>query len=337
MVGYKVTENDQDVITLGNINITGNVLPPQWLKHIKMPSGKPDTIGCLILSDIVYWYRPVIVRDEVTGEVSGYNKKFKADLLQRTYDSFVDMYGFTKRQVIDAFVRLENLGLIKREFRTIKTDKGLTLSNVLYIRLYSEKVQEITKIVPPSPEISGDTPQQNEGRSTENTTETSTNNATFGCEAENENHQNQNMAASPDNGRKSKTKKPSKRKRNPIYEVSGALLGLEPSMSIGFTRKIVKELLANGHSEDHIIGCAKWLQSKKWWVDNNIKISPNQIQRHIKDYVDIGSKEFDQYGNLVTYLPDGTRMLVLKSEIQQKSNTVIVESENKPTYIDVKE
>jgi hypothetical protein len=159
----------------------------------------------------------------------------------------------------------------------------------------------------------------------------------FVCEAENENQQNQNMAASPDNERKLKTKKPSKRKRNPIYEVSELLLKLEPSMSIGFTRKIVKELLANGHTEDHIVGCAKWLQSKQWWIDNNIKISPNQIQRHIQEYIHVGSKEFDQYGNLVTYLPDGTKMLILKSEIQQKSNTVTVESENKPTYIDVKE
>jgi hypothetical protein len=40
--------------------------------------------------------RPTILRDEATGEVIGWRKKFKADRLQRTYQRLSYQFGITK-------------------------------------------------------------------------------------------------------------------------------------------------------------------------------------------------------------------------------------------------
>jgi hypothetical protein len=73
------------VKAMAKINISGDIIPKIWYKKLKYPSGKPYLIAIIILSDIVYWYRPTEIRDENTGSIIGYKKKFKADKLQRNY------------------------------------------------------------------------------------------------------------------------------------------------------------------------------------------------------------------------------------------------------------
>jgi uncharacterized phage protein (TIGR02220 family) len=128
---------------IGKINFEGTVIPHNWFNSIKFENGKPDVVAIVLLSEIVYWYRPMIVKDELTGLIKEVRKRFKADLLQRSYDSFAEQFGFTKRQVKDALKRLEDTGLIEREFRNIHVD-GKVFANVLFIRLNPEKVLEIT-------------------------------------------------------------------------------------------------------------------------------------------------------------------------------------------------
>ncbi|EZP77589.1 primosome, DnaD subunit [Parageobacillus genomosp. 1] len=128
---------------IGKINFEGTVIPHNWFNVIKFDSGKPDVVAIVLLSEIVYWYRPAIIKDELTGRIKEVRKRFKADLLQRSYDSFAEQFGFTKRQVKDALKRLEDAGLIVREFRNIHVD-GKAFANVLFIRLNPEKVLEIT-------------------------------------------------------------------------------------------------------------------------------------------------------------------------------------------------
>lgn len=70
------------------MEITGNVIPLNWFKTITTANGKPNSTAIMLLSDIVYWYRPKILRDEATGEFIGIKKRFKADLLQRSYRQF---------------------------------------------------------------------------------------------------------------------------------------------------------------------------------------------------------------------------------------------------------
>lgn len=125
------TTGNEIVDKVGMINLEGNIIPHAWYQHFKMPNGKPDLNSMIILSEIVYWYRPTTLRDENTGRVTGIKKRFKADLLQRSYDSFAEQFGLTKRQVKEAIDRLCAHGVIWREFRTLKVD--IVLNNVLYI------------------------------------------------------------------------------------------------------------------------------------------------------------------------------------------------------------
>ncbi len=129
---------------ISEINFSGNIIPQSWFNFIKFPSGKPDLLGVMILSEIVYWYRPTEIRDEATGQVIGYKKKFKADKLQRNYQSFADQFGVSKRQVQDATRRLKEAGLITIELRIITLDTGMVLSNVAYFEPVVSKIKQIT-------------------------------------------------------------------------------------------------------------------------------------------------------------------------------------------------
>ena len=75
----------------------GNYIPLSWHKTITRENGKPYPTAIMILSDIVYWYRPREVRDESTGLVVRAEKKFKADFLQRSYQQLADLFGYSKR------------------------------------------------------------------------------------------------------------------------------------------------------------------------------------------------------------------------------------------------
>lgn len=139
--GY--TSNNAIVDKMYGIDITGNITPPAWYQTITHENGKPNNTAIVLLSDIVYWYRPQEVRDERTGDFIGTRKKFKADLLQRSYTQLAEQFGFSKRQVADAVKELEKLGVIRRVFRNIYAI-GRTMNNVLFIELIPERLKEIT-------------------------------------------------------------------------------------------------------------------------------------------------------------------------------------------------
>lgn len=124
-------------------NATGNVIPAQWYKTITKENGKPNLNAIILLSDIVYWYKPTIVRNEATGEVEGLKKRFKGDMLQRTYQSFSEQFGISKRDAMNAIVALEKLGVVKRHFRSIKVET-LLVNNVLFIELVPEVLFKLT-------------------------------------------------------------------------------------------------------------------------------------------------------------------------------------------------
>ena len=92
---------------------------------------------------VVYWYRPTEVRDEQSGQLKGFKKKFRDDLLQRSYQQIADQFGMSKREATNAVVFLEKLGVIEREFRTIKIGSTV-LNNVLYLKLNADVLFTIT-------------------------------------------------------------------------------------------------------------------------------------------------------------------------------------------------
>ena len=148
MKGYELSPGTTtyDMVTGANTaNIEGNILPPQWLKRLRR-NNLPYTTAAVILSDIVYWYRPIYPRDEKTGQPLPPRKKFKGDKLQRSYSAFVDLYGYSKKQVTEACYYLQKEGLIDLDLRTVHYANGKAANNVLYIGLAWKKVLEISTI-----------------------------------------------------------------------------------------------------------------------------------------------------------------------------------------------
>lgn len=137
---YDLTD---EVKYIGSLNFEGNIIPIEWFSEVRLPNNKPDLVSIILLSDIIYWYRPSIIRDELSGKVLSYKKKFKSDLLQKGYKELEELFGFSSKQIREAFIRLEGLGLIKRIFRTIES-KGAKLSNVMFIKIFPNKIVEIT-------------------------------------------------------------------------------------------------------------------------------------------------------------------------------------------------
>ena len=137
------TTGNSKVDAMAQIQLTGNVIPQIWYRTITRENGKPHLLAIAILSDVAYWYRPTEIRDEGTGNLIGYRKKFKADILQRSYDQFADLFGESKRSVTDAVIRLEALGVIKRVFRTIDV-AGIKYNNVLFIDFFPKRLYELT-------------------------------------------------------------------------------------------------------------------------------------------------------------------------------------------------
>ena len=135
------TGNDR-VDAIGRIDFTGNMTPPMWYHTIRREK-KPEFEAIAILSDIVYWYRPQEIRDEGSGQVVAFKKKFRGDLLQRSYQQIADQFGISKRKATEATDFLQKIGAIRKEFRTINAG-GIVLNNVLFIDINPDRIEELT-------------------------------------------------------------------------------------------------------------------------------------------------------------------------------------------------
>lgn len=135
------------------VHLEGNITPAAWFKTIvnrKLKAPKPHLLAITILADIAYWYRPTQVRDEYTGAIVRYKKKFKKDLLQRSYKQISEQFGCSTGQAKEAVRFLEELGVIQRVFRDEEIG-GTTVSNIMYLGLNVDRLKELTY---PSGEIS---------------------------------------------------------------------------------------------------------------------------------------------------------------------------------------
>ena len=108
--------------------------PYLWYKHIKTEKGATDMTAITILTDIIYHYRT-------------FNKKFAGDMWFKTSRQFAENFELSQSQVSSALKRLEVLGLIIREWRTIFDDEyGLRVPNVQFIAPVPSKIREISMI-----------------------------------------------------------------------------------------------------------------------------------------------------------------------------------------------
>ena len=197
-----ICSGNETVDEIGMLDISGNIIHNNWYRWVLRENGKPNHLAISLLAEIVYWYKPVEVRDEETGLTTAYRKKFKGDCLQKSYSQLGEKFGEEKQTVKRALDCLEELGVIKKEFRTItvgggaeKSNDGKKMNNVLYIHLIPGGLQKITYSVPgetcytpvdkfedrvssdlmtASDQICGEAPDKSDGTNTENTTEITT-------------------------------------------------------------------------------------------------------------------------------------------------------------------
>jgi hypothetical protein len=113
--------------------LNGNIIPHSWYQTITTKRGIPDLITISLLSEIVYWYRPKPIIDEETG-TKKYVNKFFGNAWQTSYNHFEKKFNFSHETIRRSFVKLEHLGFIKREFKTVSL-RGQQYNNVLFIHL----------------------------------------------------------------------------------------------------------------------------------------------------------------------------------------------------------
>ena len=142
-MGY-LTSGNEIVDAMGSINISGNIIPAIWYKTITKENGKPYLLAIVILADIVYWYRPSEVRDQGTGHILGWKKKFSEDILRQSYQYYADLFGESKKTVKTAMDKLEQLQVIRREFWTVSYGDGLVCNNVMYVELKPDMLYRLT-------------------------------------------------------------------------------------------------------------------------------------------------------------------------------------------------
>jgi hypothetical protein len=144
---YMGSSGNNTVDAMGQFAMSGNITPMEWYKTILRENGKPYLLAITILSDIVYWFRPTEVRDERTGQVIGWRKKFSGDLLQKSYKQYENLFGESRRSIKAAFDALVELGVVIREFRDVKIgeeEDERTLYNVMFLDLNVERLNELT-------------------------------------------------------------------------------------------------------------------------------------------------------------------------------------------------
>jgi hypothetical protein len=140
----RICSGDKRVDAVAGMNICGNMIHENWYNTVLKENGKPYLLAIQILADIVYWYKPSEEKDSF-GKVTGYGKKFKGDMLQKSYADFQEKYDVGRETVRKALSCLEKLGVIRREFRTIIMGKmEKKLPNVMYIDLIPEGLYRIS-------------------------------------------------------------------------------------------------------------------------------------------------------------------------------------------------
>ncbi len=129
------------VTEIGKIHFEGNIIPHPWYQRITLESGKPDLPAIIILAEIIYWYRPYQTLTKDGKPIL--RKHFDGDMFQCSAAYFEAKFGFTKTQARRAIARLEEGGLIRREFRDVVI-QGILRNNITFIEPVPLAIMAIT-------------------------------------------------------------------------------------------------------------------------------------------------------------------------------------------------
>ena len=161
-VGINTTDTCTNLISYKPV---GNLINHDWYEFITTKSRRPDLTTISTFSEVVYWYRPKA--GDVNNPDSTLVSKFTGDAWQTSYAHFSKKFGFSHETIRRSLVKLEKLGAIRREFRSVKI-KGQVFNNILFIHL-GENINKFLTSTPsskpvflssshesPSPQIVGD-------------------------------------------------------------------------------------------------------------------------------------------------------------------------------------
>lgn len=136
---------NKTVEQVGRMSFEGNITPHAWYQSplLQNERGKPNLVAITLLADLVYWYRPVVLRDEASGRETGRRQKFAGDKLRRTYAPWGRNFGLTRGQVEDAVAFLKRQGLVTVETRTVITEYGAS-PNCAFLEPVVEALARVT-------------------------------------------------------------------------------------------------------------------------------------------------------------------------------------------------
>lgn len=63
-----ISTGSAEVDSIGMMDLSGNVIPNNWYLWILRDNGRPHHFAISLLGEIVYWYKPVEIRDEESGQ-----------------------------------------------------------------------------------------------------------------------------------------------------------------------------------------------------------------------------------------------------------------------------
>jgi hypothetical protein len=141
------------VEAVGQLNLVGNIVPHTWYTHPAFRDktadgqGKTSLHAIILMADILYWYRPTIVRDQNSSAIVEVRQKFEADRMHKNYAEWGAQFGLTRDQVARALKLLHDNGLIVREVRTAELN-GRTLGGLVFIEPVVERVRETLEYRP---------------------------------------------------------------------------------------------------------------------------------------------------------------------------------------------
>ena len=135
--GHKIVDD------IGKVGVFGNCVPQQWFGRVTKASGATDPLAILILSDVVSWYRPQLIRDEKTGAIIGAKKRFQGEMLCRSCNTWGKHLGVSRDKAWRAIKRLRELGLVRTKTACAKPGQRGYLA-VLYVEPVPKAIEIIT-------------------------------------------------------------------------------------------------------------------------------------------------------------------------------------------------
>jgi hypothetical protein len=144
MSNIDVTQEVQD---REQLRIYGPITPKAWRDFIGSTNSKgeflPNRLAIDVLSDICYWYLPIVKEDSQTGKLLSKHKKFRNDYLQKSYEHYSQELHASKKKIQRALRLLEKMKLIERIFRS-EMHNGILCHNVMYIKPVFSEITKIT-------------------------------------------------------------------------------------------------------------------------------------------------------------------------------------------------